>query len=179
MSRFRSSQIFAAPSDANFGIKGTLGRGLNCSKPNPHGCEFDEGKEAGAELIVASSDPAVLLELVKEAFDMVALAIESLFPPGLLGPVGAVGDVGNGASSPDMGANSIRVVGFVGDHNGTLLEPLEQGLGVGDVMDFAGRNQETYRAAFRIDPRMDFRGEAAPASAHTTISTLFLAPAAC
>jgi hypothetical protein len=26
---------------------------------------------------------------------------------------------------------------------------------------------------------MDFRGEAAPASAHTTISTLFLAPAAC
>ncbi len=74
--------------------KVVLGRGLNCSKPNPHGCEFDEGKEASAKLIVAGSDPAVLLELVKEAFDMVALAIQSLFPPGLPSPMGAVGDVG-------------------------------------------------------------------------------------
>ncbi len=159
--------------------KVVLGRGLNCSKPNPHGCEFDEGKEASAKLIVAGSDPAVLLELVKEAFDMVALAIQSLFPPGLPSPMGAVGDVGSGALGPDMGANSVRVVGFISDHNGTLLEPLEQGLGVGDIMGFAGRDQETYRAAFRIDPRVDFRGEAASASAHTTISTLFLAPEAC
>src|SRR5207237_2355937 len=83
---------------------------------------------------------------------------------------------GSGALGPDMGANSVRVVGFISDHNGTLLEPLEQGLGVGDFMGFAGRDQETYRAAFRIDPRVDFRGEAASASAHTTISTLFLHP---
>ena len=175
----------AAKAVANFGFKrGTriielLGCGLNCSKPNPHGCEFDEGKEASAKLIVAGGDPAVLLELVKEAFDMVALAIQSLFPPRLPSPMGAVGDVGSGALGPDMGANSVRVVGFISDHNGTLLEPLEQGFGVGDIMGFAGRDQETYRAAFRIDPRVDFRGEAASASAHTTISTLFLAPEAC
>src|SRR5262249_56242205 len=112
---------------ANFGI-GTRGCGLNCSKPNPHGCEFDEGKEAGAELIVAGGDPAVLLELVKEAFDMVALAIQSLFPARLLSPVGAVGNVGNSASSPDVGANSIRVVGFVVNTNGTPLYPFHPGL---------------------------------------------------
>ena len=78
-----------------------------------------------------------------------------------------------------MCANSICVVGFISDHNGTLLEPLKQRVGVGDVMGLAGRDQETDRAAFRIDPGVDFRGEATPASAHATISTLFFAPEAC
>ena len=93
--------------------------------------------------------------------------------------MGAAGDVGNGALSPDMGADSIRVVGFISDHNRRWLEPVEQRLGVGDVMGLAGRDQQTYRAAFRVDPRMDFRGEATSASAHATISTLFFAPEAC
>ena len=110
---------------------------------------------------------------------MVALAIEGLCPPELSPAVGAAGDVGNGTLSSDLGADSIRVVGFIGDHNRTRLEPLEQGLSVGDVMGLARRDQQAYRAAFRIDPRVDFRGEAASASAHTTISTLFLAPEAC
>lgn len=110
---------------------------------------------------------------------MVALAIEGLCPPGLSPAVGAAGDVGNGTLSSDLGADSIRVVGFIGDHNRTRLEPLEQGLSVGDVMGLARRDQQAYRAAFRIDPRVDFRGEAASASAHATISTLFFAPEAC
>ena len=88
-------------------------------------------------------------------------------------------NVGNGALSADMGTNSIGIVSLVGDDNGTLLEPLEQRLGVGDVMSLAGRDQETYRAAFGIDQRVDFRGEATSASPHTTISTLFFAPEAC
>ena len=93
--------------------------------------------------------------------------------------MGAVRDVGNGALSPDVGADSIRVVGFVSDHNRTRLEPVEQGLGVGDVMGLAGRDQQAYRAAFGVDPCVDFRGEATSASAHATISTLFFAPEAC
>ena len=120
-----------------------------------------------------------MLEFVKEAFDMVALAIQSLLPAGFLGPMGAVGDIGNSALSPDMGANSIRVLGFIGHYDGTLPEPLEQCLGVSDVMGLTGRDQETDRAAFGVDPGVDFRGEATPASAHATISTLFFAPEAC
>lgn len=93
--------------------------------------------------------------------------------------MGAAGDVGNGALSPDMGADSVRVVGFISDHNRIRLEPVEQGLGVGDVMGLAGRDQKAYRAAFSVDPCVDFRGEAPSASAHTTISTVFFAPEAC
>ena len=93
--------------------------------------------------------------------------------------MGAVRDVGDGAVSSDMGADSIRVVGLIGDHNRTRLELIEQGLGIGDVVGLAGRNQQAYWAAFRVDPRVDFRAEATSASAHATISTLFFAPEAC
>jgi hypothetical protein len=82
--------------------------------------EFGESDEGGAKLIVAGGNPAVLLELVEEALDMVALAIKSPCPPGLPPPMGAVGDVRNGALSSDMGADAIRVVSFVSDDNGTL-----------------------------------------------------------
>jgi hypothetical protein len=37
-----------------------------------------------------------------------------------------------------MGVDAIRVIGFVSDDNRTRLEPIEQGLGVGDVMGLAG-----------------------------------------
>ena len=78
-----------------------------------------------------------------------------------------------------MRANPISIVAFVGNDDGALLKAVEQGLGAGNVVDLAGRDQEAERTAFRIDPRVDLRGEAAPASAHTTISTLFLTPEAC
>ena len=78
-----------------------------------------------------------------------------------------------------MVTNAIRIVAFVGNDEAALLKAIEQRLGAGDVMDLAGRDQEADRATFRIDPGVDFRGEASSASAHTTISTLFLAPEAC
>jgi len=110
---------------------------------------------------------------------MVTLAVDELFPTELLVPVGPVGNVGNGTLSSDMRANAIRIVALIGNDDGALLKAVEQGLSAGDVMDFAGRDQQADRAAFRVDPRVDFRGEAASASAHTTISTVFLTPEAC
>jgi len=120
-----------------------------------------------------------LFELVEEALDVVPLAVDGLFPAELLLAVGTVGNVRDGALSPNMRTNPIGIVAFVGDHDGFLLEPVEKGLGGGDVMVVAWRDQEADRAAFRIDARVDFRGEPAAASAHTTISTLFLTPEAC
>ena len=93
--------------------------------------------------------------------------------------MGAVGNIGNGALCSDMGADAIGVIGFVSDHNRTWLKPIEEGFGVVEVMGFAGGNQQADRSTFGIDPRMDFCGEATPASAHATISTLFFAPEAC
>jgi hypothetical protein len=104
---------------------------------------------------------------------MVALAVDRLFPTELRFPIGATGDVWNGTLSPDMRANAIGIVAFVGNDDGALLKAVERRRGAGDSMYLAGRDQEADRPALRIDPRVDLRGEASSASARTTISTLF------
>ena len=110
---------------------------------------------------------------------MVALAVDSLLPPELLLSVGAVGNVGDRALVTNAGANTIGIVALVGNDDGAFLEPVEKRGGADDVVVVAGRDQEPDWAPFRIDPRVDLRGESASASTHTTNSTLFLTPEAC
>ena len=78
-----------------------------------------------------------------------------------------------------MRANAIGIVAFVSNDDGVLLKAVEQRHGAGDVIHLAGRDQEADRPALRIDPRVDLRGEASSASAHTAITTLFLTREAC
>ena len=110
---------------------------------------------------------------------MVALAVDGLLPTVLFRSVGAVWNVRNCTLCPDMGTNSVSIISLVGDDDSTPLQAVEQSFRTGDIMNFTGRDQEADRAAFRVDPRVDFRREASSASAHTTISTLFLTPDAC
>ena len=110
---------------------------------------------------------------------MVALAIDGLLPSELLLSVGAVRDVGDSTLIANAGAHAVGVVALVGNHHCTPIEAFEQGRGAGYVVIVAGRDQEADRAALRVDARVDLRGEAASASAHTTNSTLFFTPEAC
>jgi len=66
-----------------------------------------ESDEGSAELIVSGGNAAELLELIEEAFDVVALAIDSFLPSVLLFAVGAVRNVGDGPLSPDMRTNAV------------------------------------------------------------------------
>lgn len=140
---------------------------------------MNESEECRSELVVAGCDTSELLQLVEEAFDVVALAIDGFLPAEPLFSVGFIGDVGNCTLSSDVSTNAIGIVALVGDDDGARLESVEQGLGARHIVVLAGRDDQADRAAFRIDARVDFRGEAAPASAHTTISTLFFTPEAC
>ena len=140
---------------------------------------MEESEECRTELVVAGCDAPELLQLVEEAFDVVALAIDDFLPPESLFAVGFVGNVGDRALITDVSTNTVGIVTLVGDDNGAGLEPFEQGLRAGHVVSLAGRDDQADRAAFRVDAGVDFRGEAAPASADTTISTLFFTPEAC
>ena len=122
---------------------------------------------------------AELLELVEEALDEVALAIDGLLPAILFLAVGAVWNVGDGALTTNAGAHRVGVVALVGDDDCARRQSVEQDLGAGDVVIVPGRDQEADRAALGIDARVDFRREPAPASTDTTNSTLFLTPEAC
>ena len=73
----------------------------------------------------------------------------------------------------NAGADAVGVIALVGDDDASLLDPVEQVRGSDRVVIVARRDQEADRAAFRVDPSVDFRREPASASAHTTISTFF------
>ena len=67
----------------------------------------------------SSGDPAKLLQAVEEAFDTVALAVERLRPPVVLGfTVGSVRDVGNYTLATDMGSDAVGVITFVASYHG-------------------------------------------------------------
>lgn len=140
---------------------------------------MDESKERRTELVVTGGDAAKVLQFVEEALDEVALFVDRLLPAVTLLAIGFVGNIGDCALSPNAQTHVIGIVALVGDDDGFWIEPVEQGLGAGHVMVVARRQDQPDRAAFRIDPRVDLRGEASSASAHTTNSTVFLTPEAC
>ena len=73
--------------------------------------------------VVAGSNAAELLELIEEAFDVVALSVDGPFSNGPSSSVAAVGDVWNGTLSPDMSANAIGIVAFVSNDDRVLPRP--------------------------------------------------------
>lgn len=140
---------------------------------------MDKGEECGSELVVAGCDVPELLELVEEALDEVPLAVDRLPPAILLLAVGTVWNVGDSTLSANAGTHRVGVVPLVGDNDGARLEAVEQSPRARDVVVVSRRDQEADGPALRIDPRVDFRREPAPASTDTTNATLFLTPEAC
>jgi hypothetical protein len=110
---------------------------------------------------------------------MVALAIDGHFPVEALLAIGLVGNIGDRTLATDQCSDVVSIVGLIGNDDCALLEAVEQDLCTSGVMVLARRNQQPDRAAVRVDPRVDFRGEASSTSPNTTNSALFLTPEAC
>jgi hypothetical protein len=69
-----------------------------------------------------------------------------------------------------MRADAVGATAFIADDDGTILEPVcrasrQRRLAPRPAEDQIGQS-------FRVDARVDLRGESASASAHTTISVL-------
>ena len=63
-----------------------------------------------------------MLELVEEALDDVALAVELLLPAVAPRAVGLVGNVGNGALRSNVGSDPVGIITLVGDDHRLVLE---------------------------------------------------------
>jgi hypothetical protein len=109
---------------------------------NSHGGELDESKEVGTKFVIARRDAAKLLQSVEEALDAIAFAIKGLGPPVLGFAIESVRYVRDRTLVTDMRADVVGVIGLVGDDDGTVLEPIEQGVGARGVMRLARRDQE-------------------------------------
>ena len=141
--------------------------------------KLNECKKGGAQPVVAGGNAAKLLELVEEALDVVALAIDRLLPVEALLTIGLVGDIGDRTLAADQCPDVVSIVGLVGNDDCALLEAVEPDLCTSGVVVLTGRDQQADRAALRVDPRVGFRGEASSTSPNTTNSTLFLTPEGC
>jgi hypothetical protein len=89
---------------------------------NSHGCQLEERQEIGAEFIVPSGDATELFELIEEALNLITLAIKCLGPTEAFFAPDHVGNVGDGASCPKMGPDTIGVIGLVGDNDGVAFK---------------------------------------------------------
>lgn len=120
-----------------------------------------------------------MLELIEEAFDQVAFAIEPLAEAGFPFAIGFGGDVGHGALGLDHAADAIGVIGFVGQDDGTRIEAIEQFVRGRSIMRLTRCQAEPDREPLSIDDRVDFGRETASGATETIILIPLFAVAAC
>jgi hypothetical protein len=139
---------------------------------------MNSGEEISGKFVVACGDGTKVFELVEEALDEVAFAIErEIAIP--LGP--AVGLRRDDRSDSPLGQGvdeRIGVEGLVADQ-GIGIGIFDQRLGPSQIMGLTWREQQVDGIAESIDERVDFGGQSAAGAADRLRAVFFRAPALC
>ena len=149
------------------------------SDPESDGSECDCGEEVSCELVVSGGDGSEVLELVEEALDEVALAVDVGIDGALDLAVALGWDVRGGAVGRDKLEDGAGIVAAVGDGVARRGEAGEQRRDSRLVGGLARAEQEAQRQAPGIDDDVDLGAQSAPRSSDGVIRTPFFPPAAC
>ena len=114
----------------------------------------DGGKESVGELIVAGGESAVLLELVEEALDEIALTVEGEIGFARLATIGFRGDDGCDATLLERLDQRVGVITLIGE-KGFGLDLVEQRHRLRDIGRLARRERQRHGVAERIDNGVD------------------------
>ncbi|ESZ55905.1 hypothetical protein X729_24980 [Mesorhizobium sp. L103C131B0] len=120
-----------------------------------------------------------MFQLGEEALDQITLAVEPFAESRFPAPIAFRWDVGRCTLLLDQGADAIRIVGLVAQHDGAGAEVVEQLICDLTVMRLSGGQAEPDGKPLRIDNDVDFRREPAARSTETVIWPPFFAVAAC
>ncbi len=123
------------------------------------------------ETVVASCDPAKVLETSEHAFDGVALPIEIGREAALPAPVGLGRDIRGSALRLDLAAHRIAVIALVGVQDFGGADVVEQDIGGDAVGYLTASQQERDRAAEAVGQRVNF-GRASAARAPDRLALL-------
>ena len=139
---------------------------------------MNSGKEVSGEFVIACGDGAKVLELIEEALDEVAFAIERevAVPRGL-----AMGDRGNHRADLALIESldqPIGVVSLVADQS-RRIDVFDQRLCASQIVRLPGREHQLDGIAKGIDKRVDFGAQSAAGSADRLLAVFFRAPALC
>ena len=148
--------------------------------PDPeHGCgDGDDGALVSGGFLEACGDTSEVLELGEAALDEVPLGVEMAVERVFLGARRVVGNDCQRALGRDVPAQSVAVIGGIGDDDlGGLF--VKQALRLRCVASLPGREAEFYRATQGAHGHVDLGAQAAARAAKGLISSPFFAPAAC
>jgi len=130
-------------------------------------------------LIVSCCDGSIDLQMAEDALDPVALTVKLPVVTDRFLPVGFWRNDCLDAPPLQVGADSIGVVGFVGQQRfGFLFRQVDQFFVGLAVRRFAGREVEGDRPASGITETMNFTGEPAPRAAKSSSMNPPFPPAA-
>lgn len=79
-------------------------------------------RRGGGELVVASSDTAIILEAGEHVLNGVSAFVNRAREAAFPAPVRLGGDVGHGPLALDQAADRVAVIGLVGEYDGTRRE---------------------------------------------------------
>jgi hypothetical protein len=142
------------------------------------GNEVDRGGETGVGLVVASGDPAELLEPLEEVFDQATPFVHLGVVRDRRFAVRLRRNHGQGASVIESGAQGVLVERLVGDES-IKIDARYQRLDPDAVVPLARQQDEARQIAQRIDERDDLGGQPAARPADGLILSPPFAPAPC
>ena len=136
-------------------------------------------EEGSCELVVASGDGAIDLQMSDHALDTVSSAIDAPVPSDGGLTVGARWNGGADAALAQGVADRVGIVALVGEQvGGARLGESRYGFERRAVCRFAGREVEDERGASGITETMNFTGEPTPRAAKSLFASPPFAPAA-
>ena len=153
-------------------------QGLSSVEQDCSGDQLDSGKEISGEFVVARGDGSEVLELIEEALDEVAFAIEREVARPLDLTVRFGRDDGSDCPPGESVNERIGIVSLVTDQ-GIWIGVLDQWLCASEIMRLTWREHQLDRVAESIDKRMNFGGQSAARAADRLPAIFFRAPALC
>ena len=139
---------------------------------------MNSGKEISGKFVVACGDSAEVFELVEEALDEIAFAVERVVACPLHFAVGLWRDYRGDFVLGESLDQRIGVVGLIGEQ-GAWIGAVDQRLRAGQIVRLPRRKHQFDRIAQGIDQGMDFGGQSAAGSADRLLAVFFRAPALC
>jgi hypothetical protein len=139
---------------------------------------LNSGEEISSEFVVAGGDGTKVLELVEEALDEVAFAIEREIALTLGFSVGLWRNHRSDSSPGERVDQWIGVVGLVAEQ-GAGIDGVDQRLGASQIVALTRREDQFDGIAQRIDKSVDFGSQSAARSADGLFAVFFRAPALC
>ena len=147
----------------------------------PEACcgKSDGGEEVAGQLVVAGGDSSEVLQLVEEALDEIAQAVDGMVDRSLVLTIALGGDMRLRSMLGDEIDDVLGVVAAIGDGIARRFQAVEQSWYGGLIGSLARRQDEPDRQAVGIDDSVDLGAQSSTRTADGVIRTPFFPPPAC